>query len=376
VFFPSPYPPCTHPPTWWLLPPLSSPCPSLHTHTRRAGFCPPHHPPQGCSCKRVSLVSLSLYCTCSCCRKEKLVYELRACIAIRHASGRQKISLSCHLQTSPIIIAATVAQRRSHRRCHCCVTTVTDEVSAEAMLAPFSAAPAAPPPPLAKSPSSLPEPSQPEPSWPEPSLPEISLPKPSLPGSLPVPLPPPAKWTRKAVKRRYKAEFLRDEGKDEDLLLSPHHINHASFTGSVAPAANSAACTLADCHKCHCHWRSYHKDRLCLHELPQIIHCQPPHRQSSPHSDTTHVALRTNGPGSRQCPLSSSRLPTPPPWPELYVFQRTQTALSAASVANNTTISSGIATASCAIWTRTEPNYDCMIATSERQLYGSYMLVL
>jgi hypothetical protein len=57
-------------------------------------------------------------------------------------------------------------------------------------------------------------------------------------------------------------------------------------------------------------------------------------------------------------------------------FQRTQTALSAASVANNTTIPSGIATASCAIWTRTEPNYDCMIATSERQLYGSYMLVL
>ncbi len=65
-------------------------------------------------------------------------------------------------------------------------------------------------------PQSAPSPTRPESSPPVPPAPE-----PSSPESLTTPSPPPAKQTRKAVKRRCKVELLRGVGVEDDFYVTP-----------------------------------------------------------------------------------------------------------------------------------------------------------
>ncbi len=72
-------------------------------------------------------------------------------------------------------------------------------------------------------------------SWPEHSPPEHPPPEVSLPRYSPIPSPPPAKRTRKAVKRRCEAELLRGGGEWDTLLLSPPHGSPLSPTTLPPP---------------------------------------------------------------------------------------------------------------------------------------------
>jgi hypothetical protein len=250
--------------------------------------------------------------------------------------GHQEIALFCRLLSLQIVIATPVAQcRRRQLRC-CCVTTITDEASTKATLAPSLAAPGAPQSPQAKSPAPLPMPSLsvpslPEPSLPEPSLPEPSLPEPSLPGSSPVPLPPLAKQMRKAVKRRYEAELLRDKREWEDLFLSPLHSTPQT-TGYVASATDSTTCTIADATDTTAIAAVITGNNL---HRPRIIPRQRLHQQSSPHCQhhscsCPHQLLSSAAVSTLT--LKGARPPTPTPWPETFVFKWTQPTSSAKSV--------------------------------------------
>jgi hypothetical protein len=67
------------------------------------------------------------------------------------------------------------------------------------------------------------EPSPPELLGPENSPPGHPTPESLLPRYSPIPSLPPAKLTRKAVKRQCEAELLRKKGEEDTLLLSPLH---------------------------------------------------------------------------------------------------------------------------------------------------------
>ncbi len=77
-------------------------------------------------------------------------------VAIWNALGHQEISLSCRLQSSPIIIAAPLARCCHCRHCRCHVTTMTNEANAVATSAPSSAAPTLPAAPVIPSTSPTP----------------------------------------------------------------------------------------------------------------------------------------------------------------------------------------------------------------------------
>jgi hypothetical protein len=63
----------------------------------------------------------------------------------------------------------------------------------------------------------------PELSGPEHSPHDQPTPESLLPRYSPIPSLPPAKQTRKAMKRRCEAELLRNKGEEDTLLLSPLH---------------------------------------------------------------------------------------------------------------------------------------------------------
>jgi hypothetical protein len=104
--------------------------------------------------------------------------RLRDRIAIRNAAVHQEISLSCFLQSSPITIAAPLAQRRCHWHCRRRVMTETNEASASdiATSAPSSAATSAPTPTEAKSPSSSPSSHCPNHRYPSTHCPSLRCP--------------------------------------------------------------------------------------------------------------------------------------------------------------------------------------------------------
>jgi hypothetical protein len=131
-------------------------------------------------------------------------------VAIRSAAGTQEITLSCRLRAPATILIAQVAPRRRRRRHRRRRNPTVGDVAKQLSVA--TPAHAAPP---------VSEPSPPEPSWPEHSPPEHPPPESSLPRHSPIPSPLPAKRTRKAVKRRCKAELLRGGGEWDTLLLSP-----------------------------------------------------------------------------------------------------------------------------------------------------------
>lgn len=132
-------------------------------------------------------------------------------VAIRSAAGTQEITLSCRLRAPATILTAQAAprrRRRRRRRRNPIVGDVTKQLSAAT---PAHAA------------QSVSEPSPPVPSRPELSPPEHPPPASSIPRHSHIPSPPPAKRTRKAVKRRCEAELLRGGEGLDTLLLSPPH---------------------------------------------------------------------------------------------------------------------------------------------------------
>ncbi len=119
------------------------------------------------------------------------------------SAGVQEIILTCHIPTS-----LASARRRRHRRCP---RRRGQAVSAAALT-------------RTSLPPTLSAPSQ---TRPKPPLPVPPAPEPSPPESLPTPSPPPAKRTRKAIKRRCEVELLRGMEVEDDfyfplpLLLTP-----------------------------------------------------------------------------------------------------------------------------------------------------------
>jgi hypothetical protein len=138
--------------------------------------------------------------------------------ASQSVTGNQEITLSCRLRAPSTSITAQVARRLRRRRCQ--NTTMGDVANHLA-----AAMPALTAPPVSE--HSLPKTSGPEHSPPEHPPQESSLPRYS-----PLPSQPPAKRTRKAVKRRCEAELLRGKGEGDTLLFSPLH-------GSPLPSALS-----------------------------------------------------------------------------------------------------------------------------------------
>ncbi len=109
----------------------------------------------------------------------------------------QEIILTCHIPTY-LASAHRCRQRRRPRRCG-------QAVSATALTRT----------------SLLPALSASSPTWPEPPPPVSPASEPSPPESPPTTSPPPAKRSRKAVKRRCEVELLRGVEVEDDFYVPP-----------------------------------------------------------------------------------------------------------------------------------------------------------
>jgi hypothetical protein len=112
---------------------------------------------------------------------------------LSNSSGVQEVSLTCHFPSALASAPRRRRRRRPRRRGQAACAGATTRTSS---------------PPII---SSRPEHPSPIPTVPEPS-PHKSPPTPS---------PPPAKRTRKAVKRRCEVELLRGDGVEDDVYVSP-----------------------------------------------------------------------------------------------------------------------------------------------------------
>ncbi len=122
---------------------------------------------------------------------------LKTRISLSNTSGLQEVTIMCHFPSS-LTSAPRRRRRRRPRRCGQAVSaTATTRTSS-------------PPMTLA-----LPSTGREHP-LPIPPVPELSPHK-----SLPTPSPPPAKRTKKAVKRRCEAELLRGDGVEDDVYVPP-----------------------------------------------------------------------------------------------------------------------------------------------------------
>jgi hypothetical protein len=157
-------------------------------------------------------------------------------------------------------------------------------------------------------------------------LPEYLQPK-HLPDSSPNPLPLPDKRTRKAVRRRCKAELLRDGGEEEALFLSPLNTTPPSQALTPQPPTPPPASSLTPL--------SPSPAQLSPLALPLPTPISPLPAQLSPLAPPSPTCATPNHPSpSRGSPLIPTRTstdlaldappatgpPTPPPWPEAYVF--------------------------------------------------------
>jgi hypothetical protein len=160
---------------------------------------------------------------------------LKARFAVRYVAGVQEASLTCSL--SPPISATNAPtikrRRRRHRRRVLAATVATDT------------------PPLADvAMTSKPLPCQMAPSTAH-ARPLTPPAAPSAPPQAPISsletsppaTPPPAKRTRRAVKRRCEVELLRGEGWDGELVISP--LSCTSPPPSISLAAYAAVSALA-----------------------------------------------------------------------------------------------------------------------------------
>jgi hypothetical protein len=122
---------------------------------------------------------------------------LKTHINMSNLSGVQEVTLMCHFPSS--FASAPRRRRRSRPR---------RRGQAVSAAAPTRTSP---PPIISALPSTRPE-------HPSPIPP---VPKPSPHKSPPTPSPPPAKWARKAVKRRCEVELLRGIGVEDDVYVPP-----------------------------------------------------------------------------------------------------------------------------------------------------------
>jgi hypothetical protein len=215
-------------------------------------------------------------------------------VAIRSASGSQEISLSCRLRAPPSNIPAQTAQRRRRRRRRPRNTAVGDATN-HVVHAPLV----------------------PESSPTEPSGPELS----PTPRNLITPSPPPAKRTRRAVKRRCEAELLRIEEGENTLLLSPLHASPtpqllsplSTTTTSPTPRTPPPLSPLKQ------------------DQSTQVLTTpEPPSPTAAPTDLFTPPPVALASPSAPEaadecaepvlCTLTADGPPPPPPWPESYVF--------------------------------------------------------
>ncbi len=220
-------------------------------------------------------------------------------LTTRSAASTQEIMLSCCLRALSTNIAAPVFRRRQN-------TTMGELANHVATAVP---APTAPPDSKPLPPESL---------WPEHSPPKHPLPESLLPCFSPIPSPPPAKRTRKAVKRHCEAELLglRDQGEDTLLLsplhglppppaLSPHPLpitTPMSRTPPTLSPSEQGPFTL-----------------ICATpELPSPTAAPTDCSTPLPATLVPQPAPEVADPA--QCPATTDRPPSLPSWPESYVF--------------------------------------------------------
>jgi hypothetical protein len=193
---------------------------------------------------------------------------------------------------------ATCPSRHRRRRRRPVLTGIDDVCT----VAPSSAAPRVHTPTRARSPTSPPKTAVPEHFMHEPTQPE------HFPGSSPNPSPPPAKRTRKAARRRCEAELLRDGGEEGDILLSPLTRPFPALTPQppTPPPAPTPTPRSA---------------------LPVLTSSQGPPTPacSSPEQPSPIAALVIPFTPPTPCvspptPLPATGPPTPPKWPEAYIF--------------------------------------------------------
>jgi hypothetical protein len=122
---------------------------------------------------------------------------LKTRISLSNTSGAQEVTITCHFPSSLASASRLRRRRRPRRRGQAVSAAATTRTSS--------------PPIISALPSTRPE--HPSPTQP---VPELSPHK-----SPPIPSPPPAKRTRKAVKRRCEVELLRGHGMEDDFYVPP-----------------------------------------------------------------------------------------------------------------------------------------------------------
>jgi hypothetical protein len=145
---------------------------------------------------------------------------LKTRISLSNTSGVQEVTITCHFPSS----LASAPRRRRHPRRR------GQAVSAAATTRTSS------PPIISALPSTRPE--HPSPTLP---VPELSPHK-----SPPIPSPPPAKRTRKAVKRRCEVELLRGDGMEDDFYVPPPLLMPPSACSPPPPSPTPTESPIAE----------------------------------------------------------------------------------------------------------------------------------
>jgi hypothetical protein len=209
---------------------------------------------------------------------------LTARVAIRSAAGNQEIILSCRLRALSTNTATPAARRRRRRHRRHRNTTMGDAANLVATAMPASIAP---------------------------------TPVTSPPHFSPIPSPPPAKRTRKAVKRRCEAELLRYEGEEDTLLLSPPHGSPPPpallpHPPPITPPMSRTPPPLPPLEQ------GLTMPICATPELPSPTAAPTDLSTPPPTALAPQPASEIAGPA--HCPATADRPPSLPPWPESYVF--------------------------------------------------------
>ncbi len=122
---------------------------------------------------------------------------LKARISLSNSSGVQEVTLTCHFLSSLASAPRHRRRCRPQRRGQAVCAAATTRTSSPPIISALSS------------------------TRPEHPSPIPTVPLPSLHKSPPTPSPPPAKWTRKAVKRRCEVELLRGVRVEDDVYVLP-----------------------------------------------------------------------------------------------------------------------------------------------------------
>jgi hypothetical protein len=234
---------------------------------------------------------LALYERCVC-------NGLKTRINISNNAGIQEISITCQVP------AATASARRRRRRHPCRRGLVADTAV-----------------PL------LPRAHQ---TWPDPLPAEPPPLQPSLPETPPAPSPQRAKRMRKAAKRCCEVELLRGVKSDDDLHLSPppHSPPPIWLPLSPSPAAPTTPAytrSLPSSPQLLPSTTACTPDHSSPPPAPSSVSSpsSPPEPPSPPHAGVEAISATASlapSPQSSSLTPVSTGPPTPPPWPEAYVF--------------------------------------------------------